>query len=85
MIAKEAILSVSAETGCSHEPICGTSWDEHWLPTAPAEAIAEWLRREPCDQCGCHGAGCILVYDVWLTLYSDDQDDFGTVIDECHL
>jgi hypothetical protein len=49
--------------------MCATDWDDRYMPLAPAAAIAEWLRREPCALC-C-GRGCVVVESV--EVYDDDD------------
>jgi hypothetical protein len=65
-------LVAFASAGCRKSPYQGVDWDRG-LPLAPAAAIAEWIRREPCDVCGVRG--CATVASVTVMLYPDDDGD----------
>lgn len=68
--------AVYATTGCSRDgnDWMGVEWDERDVPVAPADAVAEWLRRLTCEICG--SKGCVVVDSVSVYApFDDDQAD----------
>ncbi|MTD47671.1 hypothetical protein GKE82_26065 [Conexibacter sp. W3-3-2] len=64
-----------AETGCLRDLSTATDHDStsDELPVAPAAAVAEWLRREPCAVCG--QRGCVVVERVSVSRLNEATDD----------
>lgn len=62
--------AVFATVGCGLFISAGVDWDQDDLPLAPAAALAEWLRREPCPMCG----GRCEPEPVEVVIYAADAD-----------
>ncbi len=74
-------LAADAEVWCTYTgDSVGVTWDERYMPVAPAPALAEWLRREECCICGRPGvAGCVIVARVEVYEVPPTGDQYPTV------